>query len=64
MSTDTPSVVAAPKELHSVHSGVQEVTQGGWPEVTYRPEAIEGVRAAALGGIRVSPFLGQLERSS
>lgn len=39
-----------------MHSGVQEVTQGGWPEVTHRPEALEGVRAAALAGIRVSPF--------
>lgn len=51
--------------MHSgVHSGVQEVTQGGWPEVTHRPEAVEGVRAATLAGIRVSPFLGQLGRSS
>lgn len=47
-----------------MHSGVQEVTQGGWLEVTHRPEAIKGVRAAALGGIRVSLFLGQLRHSS
>ena len=46
-----------------MHTGVQKVTQGRWPEVTHRPEATEGVRAAGLGGICVSPFLGQLVSS-
>lgn len=46
-----------------MHSGVQKVTQGRWPEVTHRPEATEGVTAAGPGGIRVSLFLGQLMSS-